>query len=114
MASKISQVKRIVSGPPARTCMAAASAAGASFRPPSLAPASVNKMTQGIQAKVAIWPGHIRKFNARPLKAKTTPASAPPAREPVQRAARKYIPIPPRKRCNRQKNGSDHVSGSSR
>ena len=39
-------------------------------------------MTQGIQAKVATWLGHIKKFRDRPLNAKTTPASAPPARKP--------------------------------
>ncbi len=58
--------------------------------------------------------GHISELQVRPLYAKAVPATAPARQLPVQRRARKYMPIPAKKRWPRQNTPSDHDSGKSR
>ena len=90
----MSQVNRIVSGPPASICRAPASAARTIRLPPSCHARSTLRTTHGIQLKVAMWLGHINMFSDRPLNAKINPATAAARRLPVQRYAQEIHPQP--------------------
>src|SRR5581483_9363826 len=104
-------VKKIVSGPPASICIAPAKAARKIFLPPSRHAISTANTTHGIQLKVAMWLGHISKFNVSPLKEKAVPAKAAAKLFSVQCRARKNIPIPANHKWSRQKKLNDHCSG---
>ena len=113
-ADAMSQVSKVVSGPPASICIAPTNAARMIFCMPSRHASSTASSTHGIHANVAMWLGHMSRFSVKPLKLNATPANAAAKLFPVQRFARKYIPRPANHKCNKLKKLNDHSSGSAR
>ena len=121
----MSQVNRIISGPPASICTAPTMAARKISFPPSRHARSASSTTHGIQLNVAMWLGHMMRFSVKPLKAKAIPANAAAklipacvavasAQRRIQRRARKYIPNPAHHKCSSENIPSDHFNGSAR